>query len=418
MDSYKEMASRGLRVMAVATRELPSPPAEVGEGMEEGFTFLALIGMMDAPRPEAIEAVKRCKGAAIRTVMITGDHQLTAIAIAREMSILLPGDESLLGDELERMSDDELGGRVDRVSVYARVSPEHKVRIVRALKSRGHVVAMTGDGVNDGPALKGADIGVAMGIAGTDVAKESAAMVLTDDNFATIVSAVEEGRAVYDNMRKFIRYMLSTNAGEVMVIFTASLLGPLLGWPEGSFPILIAIHILWVNLLTDGLPALALSVEPPEGGLMKRPPRDPDEGILADGIAVHVVWVGLLMMAGCLWIFDHALSGGVEHARTMCFMTLAFFQLWHVLAIRVEAASVISRRFFANPWLLAAVGLSAGLMLAVLYVPALAGIFRVVPLSMTDLAMCVLVSSSVFVLVEAEKGARRVAARRRAAQAR
>ena len=352
--------------------------------------------MMDAPRAEALGAVERCKGAGIRTVMITGDHQLTAMAIAREMGILLPGDESLLGEELEGMSDKELAMRVEKVSVYARVSPEHKVRIVKALKSRGHIVSMTGDGVNDGPALKSADIGVAMGIAGTDVAKESAAMVLTDDNFATIVSAVEEGRAVYDNMRKFIRYMLSTNVGEVLVIFVASLVGPLLGWPVEAFPILVAIQILLINLLTDGLPALALSIEPPEEGIMKRPPRDPREGVLAGGIGFHVVWVGLLMMAGCLWIYDYGLDGGIEHAHTLCFITLAFFQLWHVLAIRIEGSSVLGRQFFANPWLLGAVSLSAGLMLAVLYVPVLADVFRVVPLALDELALCALVSSSAF----------------------
>jgi Ca2+-transporting ATPase len=347
--------------------------------------------------------------------MITGDHQLTAMAIAREMGILLPGDESLVGDQLEGMSDAELEARVGNVSVYARVSPEHKVRIVKALKAKGHIVSMTGDGVNDGPALKSADIGVAMGITGTDVAKESAAMVLTDDNFATIVSAVEEGRAVYDNMRKFVRYMLSTNAGEVLVIFVASLIGPLVGWPEGAFPILAAIQILWINLITDGVPALALSVEPPEGGIMSRPPRDPKEGILAGGIGFHVVWVGLLMMVGCLFVFDDGLAHGIEHAHTMCFITLAFFQLWHVLAIRVEGSSVVGRGFVSNPWLLGAVALSAGGMLAVIYVPALASIFEVAPLTLGELAECLAVSSSVFFLVEAEKGARRAMGKRKTA---
>jgi Ca2+-transporting ATPase len=406
-----EMASRGLRVLAVATKELSDGGSDFSEAMEEGFTFLVLFGIMDAPRPEALEAVKRCKDAGMRVVMITGDHQLTAEAVAREMGILDAGGESMLGEELEQASDAELERRVAKVAVYARVSPEHKIRIVRALKANGHIVAMTGDGVNDGPALKGADIGVAMGITGTDVAKESAAMVLTDDNFATIVAAVEEGRAVYDNMRKFVRYMLSTNSGEILVIFVASLIGPVLGWPEGSFPILVAIQILWVNLITDGVPALALSVEPPEGGIMSRPPRDPKEGILAGGIGFHVVWVGLLMMVGCLWVFDDGLSGGLDHAHTMCFITLAFFQLWHVLAIRIEGSSAIGRGFFSNPWLLGAVALSAGAMLAVIYVPALASIFKVAPLTLGELAECLSVSSSVFFLVEAEKGARRVMAR-------
>ncbi|MFH0816467.1 MAG: cation-translocating P-type ATPase [Methanobacteriota archaeon] len=417
MSAYKEMASRGLRVIALATKDLESSPAKFDESSEEGFCFTALFGIMDAPRLEALDAIARCNDAGIRVVMITGDHQLTALAIAKEMNILKPGDQSLLGDELALMSDDELERGVENLSVYARVSPEHKVRIVKALKARGHIVAMTGDGVNDGPALKGADIGVAMGITGTDVAKESAAMVLADDNFATVVAAAEEGRAVYDNMRKFIRYMLSTNSGEVLVIFVASIFGPMLLWPDESFPILVAIQILWINLVTDGLPALALSVEPPEGGIMKRPPRDPKESILAGGIALHIAWVGLLMMSGCLWLFDYGLTEGIEHAHTLCFTTLAFFQLWHVLAIRIEGGTVLSRKFFANPWLLAAVAVSTGLMLAVLYIPALATIFELEPLTPFYFGLCVLVSSSVFVLVEAEKAARRVWERRKAVNA-
>ncbi len=413
MANYHNMASRGLRVIAIAVKDLAGR-TELRESEEEGFAFLALFGMMDAPRPEALGAIAKCRAAGIRVVMITGDHQLTAEAIAREMGILRRGGESMIGGELEAASDRELRKRCESVDVYARVSPEHKVRIVKALKSRGHIVAMTGDGVNDGPALKSADIGVAMGITGTDVAKESAAMVLTDDNFATIVDAVEEGRAVYDNMRKFVRYMLSTNSGEILVILMASLLGPFMGWPAESFPILVAIQILWVNLITDGLPALALSVEPPESGIMDRPPRRPGESILAGGIAFHIVWVGALMMVGCLWMFSTGLSEGVEQARTLCFVTMAFFQLWHVLAIRSERDTVLSRRFIANPWILGAVALSGALMLAVLYVPFLAEIFRVLPLSANDLLLTLAVSSSVFWLVEAEKFARRAMAGRHA----
>ncbi|MEW5937959.1 MAG: HAD-IC family P-type ATPase, partial [Candidatus Thermoplasmatota archaeon] len=371
------------------------------EGMEERFTFLGLIGMMDAPRQDAVEAVARCRTAGIKVVMITGDHQLTAEAIAREMGIFQEGDTSLTGAELERISDEHLTTIAEKVSVYARVSPEHKVRIVQALKTKGHIVAMTGDGVNDAPALKRADIGVAMGITGTDVAKESAAMVLTDDNFASIERAVEEGRAIYDNVRKFIRYMLSTNAGEVLVIFVASLLG----WP---LP-MIAIQILWINLVTDGFPALALGVEPPESGIMSRKPRSPKESIFAGGLGFHIIWVGLLMLLGTLWIFNWALEAGegLEKARTLAFTTIGFYQLWHVLTIHIERDTVISRKFFCNKWLLAAVGISGLLMLAVVYVPVLAQIFRTAPLSWLELLLCAAVSSSVFIAVEVEKALRR-----------
>ncbi len=406
VEQNHEMASRGLRVLALAFRDIPEGSPEPHEGMEESFTLLGMVGMMDAPRSDAVAAITKCKEAGIKVVMITGDHQLTAQAVAMELGIFRDGGRSLRGIDLEAMTDKELEKVVEDVNVYARVSPEHKVRIVKALKENGHIVAMTGDGVNDAPALKKADIGVAMGITGTDVAKESSEMVLTDDNFATIVEAIGEGRTIYDNVRKFVKYMLSTNSGEVLVIFLASLMGMPLP--------LIAIQILWINLITDGFPALSLGMEPAEEGIMKRPPRNPSESIFAGGITYHIVWVGSLMTIGTLGIFQWALDTGAgtpehitNHARTMAFITIAFFQLWHVLAMHVESKSVISKRFFANPWLLGAVGFSAILQLSVVYIPPLSEVFRTTALNGYELGLCVLVSSSVFFMVELEKVLRR-----------
>lgn len=395
LEENVRMASRGLRVLAVAYRQLDSSTSDLDETVENHFVFLGLVGMMDAPRPDAIEAITQCKESGIRVVMVTGDHKLTAEAIAKEMNIFQKGDITLTGSELEEMQDERLRNVVENVAVFARVSPEHKVRIVRALKAKGHIVAMTGDGVNDAPALKGADIGVAMGITGTDVAKESADMILTDDNFASIVKAVEEGRIIYDNIRKFVRYMLSTNSGEVLVILIAALLGMPLP--------MIAIQILWINLITDGFPALSLGVEPAETGIMKRPPRDPKESIFARGMTRHIVWVGVLMMIGTLSIFVWALDGDLHRARTLAFVTIALFQLFHVLTIHIEEDTVLSRKFFANPYLLGAIAVSFLLQMAVVYLPSLAEVFRVLPLSATDLLLCALLASSVFIGVEAEK---------------
>ncbi len=406
VDQNHEMASRGLRVLAIAYKDIPEGEPEANESMEHSFVLLGMIGMMDAPRSDAVQAVAKCKEAGIKVVMITGDHQLTAQAVATELGIFTEGGKSLRGLDLEAMSDADLENIVDDVNVYARVSPEHKVRIVKALKAKGHIVSMTGDGVNDAPALKAADIGVAMGITGTDVAKESSEMVLTDDNFATIVEAIGEGRTIYDNVRKFVKYMLSTNSGEVLVIFLASLIGMPLP--------LIAIQILWINLITDGFPALSLGVEPAEEGIMKRPPRDPKESIFAGGITYHIVWVGSLMTIGTLGIFQwaHGVTTGTpeyvdNHARTMAFITIAFFQLWHVMAMHVEEKSVISKRFFVNPWLIGAVAFSAALQLSVVYLPPLAEVFRTTALNGFELGLCVLVSSSVFFAVELEKVIRR-----------
>lgn len=397
----QEMATRALRVLGFARRDFPSeaPPLEEDEAEREA-TFLGLVGMMDAPRTDAIRAIQDCKKAGIRVVMITGDHKLTAMAVAREMGILSEGELALTGEDLEKISEEDLVRDVERIKVYARVAPEHKVRIVGAWKKKGHVVAMTGDGVNDAPALKRSDLGVAMGITGTDVAKESADMVLLDDNFASIVAAVEEGRGIYDNMRKFVRYMLSTNSGEVLTIFAASVL--FLPQP------LVALQILWINLITDGFPALALTVEPKERGLMDRKPRDPKASILSGGIGFHIAWVGVLMMVGALALFLWAIGNRTQaEARTLVFYVLTMFQVFHVLAIRVERKSVFTEGFFRNRYLIAAVAITVGLQFLVIYAAPLQTAFETVAIPWEDLVLATLVGSSVFFAVEFEKWLRR-----------
>ena len=401
----QEMATRALRVLALARRAFAAELPALEEGaMERDLTLLGLVGMMDAPRQEAIRAVEECKKAGIQVVMITGDHKLTAMAVAREMGILSEGELALTGEELEKLPEEDLRRDVERIKVYARVAPEDKVRIVSAWRAKGHIVAMTGDGVNDAPALKRSDLGVAMGITGTDVAKESADMVLLDDNFASIVAAVEEGRGIYDNMRKFVRYMLSTNSGEVLTIFIATLL---------AFPLpLLPLQILWINLITDGFPALALTVEPKERGLMERKPRDPKAGILSGGIAFHIVWVGVLMTVGALAIFTWALSNRPatadhDEARTLVFYVLTIFQVFHVLAIRVERKSVFTEGFFRNRHLIAAVALTVAMQLLVIYAPPLQAAFKTYALPWEELAVATLVGSSVFFAVELEKWVRR-----------
>jgi len=400
-----KMAGKALRVLALALRRLPSEiPAVDSETVERDLVFLGLVGMMDAPRRDALEAVRLCKAAGIKVVMITGDHKHTAMAIANEMGILATADQALTGAELDRLTEADLAKQVERVSVYARVSPEHKTKIVAALKARGHVVAMTGDGVNDAPALKKSDLGVAMGITGTDVAKESADIILTDDNFASIVGAVEEGRWIYDNIRKFVRYMLSTNSGEVLTVFLGSLI--FLQSP------LAPLQILWINLITDGFPALALAVEPKEKGLMKRKPRDPKAGILSGGLYFHIAWVGTLMMVGGLAVYSWALVNKpwdvdrVE-AHTLVFYTISMFQVFHVLAIRVERDSVFKEGFFRNRYLIAAVLLTVFLQLLVIYAGPLQAAFETIALPLEELAGATLIASSVFFAVELEKWVRR-----------
>jgi len=406
----QDMALRGLRVLALAHQELePGLPILAEETVESGLVFLGLVGMMDAPRKDAVQAIEACRSAGIEVVMITGDQKLTAIAVAKEMGIMNEGDQALTGAELDAIDPRDFESEVERVHVYARVDPEHKLKIVDAFKKKGQIVAMTGDGVNDAPALKRADLGIAMGITGTDVAKESADMILTDDNFASIVRAIEEGRVVYDNIRKFVRYMLSTNSGEVLLIFVASLLGMPLP--------LIPIQILWVNLITDGFPGLALGVEPEEKGVMSRKPRRPKQSILSGGMGFHIVWVGALMVVGSLGLYAGFLQPGMTEdelrkPRTIAFLTISLFQVFHVLAIRVWEQSVFRAGFFGNPHLIAAVGIAVVLQLAVIYVGPLATVFGTVPLTLGEVLLCAAIASSVFIIVELEKGIRRKRAAR------
>ena len=397
----QEMAAKGLRVLGIAYRELPDHfPGFSEKELESKLTFLGFVGMMDTPRKEAVDALKECQMAGITVVMITGDHKLTAMAVAADMGILTKEQKALTGEELGKLTDVELQEIVEDVRVYARVSPEDKLRILKAWKKRGRIVVMTGDGVNDAPALRSSNLGVAMGITGTDVAKESADMVLTDDNFASIVGAVEEGRGIYQNIRKFVRYLLSTNAGEVMTIFAAALL---------FMPLpLVPLQILWINLITDGLPAVSLGVEPKEKGLMRQKPRDPRAGILSGGMTFHIVWVGTLMTVGTLAMFSWTLGfRDIEEARTLVFYTLTMFQMFHVLAIRVERESVFTAGFFANKTLIAAVLSTITLQFMVIYVPFFQGLFETRALPLEELLIATLVASSVFFLVELEKLRRR-----------
>ena len=394
-----QLAQGGMRVLGVAFRPLATAPAEATPAaLERELVFVGVCALIDPARPEVKDAIATCREAGIRPVMITGDHPLTAAHIARELGIA--GEERVLtGRELDRLSVEELERDAERVSVYARVSPEHKLKIVRALQQRGHVVAMTGDGVNDAPALKKSDIGVAMGVTGTDVAKEAADIVLLDDNFTTIVAAVEEGRIIYDNIRKFIKYLATTNSAEIALM----LIAPLLGMPLPLLPL----QILWVNLVTDGLPALALGVEPAERDTMRRPPFHPGESIFAGGMGAHIVWVGLLMAAVALGTGYWYWRGADEHWQTMVFTVITLSQLGHVLAIRSWRDSLFRIGVTSNKPLLAAVALMVVLQLAIIYLPTLQRFFRTVPLPPRDLAVCLLASSLVFWAVEAEKWSKR-----------
>ncbi len=457
-----EMAAQGLRVLGVAYRPLESVPAEVRPELERDLCLIGLVGIMDPARPEARAAVQTAREAGIRSVMITGDHLLTGEAIARDLGILQPEQHGITGVQIDQMSDDELRQALETTSAYARVSPEHKLRLVRLLQEKGHVVAMTGDGVNDAPALKQADIGVAMGITGTEVSKGAADMVLTDDNFASIVAAVEEGRTIYDNIRKFIRYLLSSNVGEILVMFLALLVG----WP---IP-LLAIQILWVNLVTDGLPAIALGFEPGEPGVMKRKPRSPQESIFAGGLGARVIWMAVVLaavtLAGYWWGFSafnldindatlnleafsadelaalvgpddvpanwdsltlaerSALLGENEasaqltleetaanpllnhaerYARTIAFTVLALGQIFHVSAIHAGVERSFFQAWFKkNRFLLWAVVGTFALQLAVVYIPFLQSAFETAALSPRDLLISLALASLVLWVVELE----------------
>jgi len=399
------MAADGLRVLCIAMRKWDRLPDDLSPvNVEKELTVIGLVGMIDPPREEAGEAVSLCRTAGIRTVMITGDHPATAQAIARKLGILeADGRAVITGQELEKLSMEEFEERVEHIRVYARVAPEQKLKIVKALQDRGQYVAMTGDGVNDAPALKRADIGIAMGITGTDVSKEAAHMILLDDNFASIVNTVKEGRKIYDNIRKFIRYLLTTNSGEIWTLFLA----PVMGLPIPLLPI----HILWINLVTDGLPALALSTEPAEGEVMSRPPRHPGESIFAGGLGFHAIWVGLLMAAIVLSVQFSTIEMDNVHWQTMVFTLLCLTQLGHVLAIRSERESLFKIGLFSNKCLLGAVLLTFLLQMATVYVPFLNPIFKTAPLTMAELLFTLVLSSTIFFAVEIEKFLKR---RRRA----
>ncbi len=372
-----ELAKEALRVLGVAYRKLNSRNYD-SKHIEEDLIFVGLIGMIDPPRKEAINAVRKCKLAGIKPIMITGDHKVTASAIAREINIASEKDKVITGAELEAMDDTQLQSIVNDVAVYARVSPRHKLRIVRALKKAGHIVAMTGDGVNDAPAVKEADIGVAMGITGTDVTKEASSMVLLDDNFATIVAAIEEGRVIYDNIRKFIRYLLSCNIGEVLTMF----LGTLLGLPLPLLPI----QILWVNLVTDGLPAIALSIDPPEKDIMMRPPRGAKENIFSNGLLNLILFRGVLIGLCTLAVFMSIMhfTQDVAVARTGAFVTLVLTQLIHVFECKSERKNIFEIPIFNNIPLVLAVLCSLIMIIGVIYIPVFQGVFKTVPLSYYD----------------------------------
>jgi len=396
----ERMAGDGLRVLALAMRRWRALPDTLASNeVERDLTLLGFVGIMDPPRDEARDAIETCRRAGIVPVMITGDHPVTAMAIAQRVGLLSPGDEVLGGRELARLSADELDARVADIRVYARVAPEDKLKIVRALQARGELVAMTGDGVNDAPALRQADIGVAMGVTGTDVAKEASAMILLDDNFATIVRAVREGRKIYDNLRRFIKYAVTTNSAEIGLIFFA----PFLGLPMPLLPV----QILWINLVTDGFPGLALAAEPEEKDVMRRPPRPPHESIFAHGLGLHVIWVGALMTALSIATEAWATSLGVKAWQTMVFTVVCFSQLANVLAIRSERESLFSQGLLSNRPLLAAVLLTAGLQLAAIYVSGLNRVLETEPLGPAELASCIATAAIVFFAVEIEKWIKR-----------
>ena len=419
----ESLARDGLRTLGVAYRSLPSgiDLDAIDTAIEKELVLAGLIGMMDPPRAEAVEAVRRATHAGVRSMMLTGDHPVTAAVIARELGI--PGDRAVTGAELQKLNDTELERMVRDVSVYARVSPQNKLQIVNALQRTGATVAMTGDGVNDAPALKTADIGVAMGITGTDVSKQAADIILADDNYASIVGAIEEGRTIFGNIRKFLRYLLATNIGEVLTMFFGVLFAEAIGltWASSDAVVLplTATQLLWVNLVTDGAPALALGVDPADEEVMSRPPRPPGESVITRRMWFGILQVGVITAAGILYVVDASLPGGfihgtaaIQYAHTMAFTTLVFFSLFAVFCARSDERSAFAN-LFSNGWLWGAVGLSILLQIAVVYVPFLQKAFSTVALSMSDWARCLLVGSSVLWITEVTKLALRMRARAR-----
>ncbi|MGK2856268.1 MAG: cation-translocating P-type ATPase, partial [Thermoanaerobaculia bacterium] len=421
----EQLAREALRTLAVAFRAIPSREFDseaVDESIEEDLVLLGLIGMIDPPRDEAKDAIARTRGAGIRPIMITGDHPITASVIANELGIV-EDDRVVLGAELETMDDAQLDETVGQVSVYARVDPEHKLRIVESLQRAGSTVAMTGDGVNDAPALERADIGVAMGITGTDVSKEAADMVLADDNYATIVAAVEEGRAIYANIRKFLRYLLSCNIGEVLTMFFGVVFASLIGLKSevggGVVLPLLATQLLWANLVTDGAPALALGVDPAAPGLMTRAPRPRDEGVITARMWRGIAFVGAITAAATLLVLDASLPGGliagsgsIRYAQTMAFNTLVLLQMFNIFNARSDSRSAFIG-VFTNRWLWAAIALSLAMQVAVIYTPLLQQAFSTTNLSLSDWLKCAIAGSSVLWLREASKLFVRARARRR-----
>jgi Ca2+-transporting ATPase len=429
------LASQALRVLAIATRTVPAaslgidPQAagpsggdkiELPDSVEDDLVVLGLVGMIDPPRMEARDAVITAKRAHIRTVMITGDHPATAEAIARELTIFEPGARLVTGNDLRTMDQAALDAIVEDVRVFARVDPEHKLRIVDALQRKGHIVAMTGDGINDAPALKAANIGVAMGITGTDVSKEAADMVLTDDNFASIVKAIEEGRGIFDNIRKYLIYLLSSNAGELLTMFAGVMFAGLLGLASveaGLFLPLLAAQLLWINLITDGPPALALGVDPKDPDVMSREPRARGRGVLTGADWTYIAGVGVIMMLGTVAVLDAYYPGGLwspfakgtgpnaadeTYARTMAFTTLMMFQLFNVFNCRSNWRSAFSG-FFENKWLIIAVIASLLTQILVIYVPFMQAAFHTVSLTLTDWVIATAIGAALLLVVEIVK---------------
>ena len=402
LQANERMAAKALRVLAIAYKEMPEEIQKFDEeSTERNLTFLGLVGMIDPPREEAKQAVELCKQAGVRVVMITGDHKLTATAIAQELGLMGGTQLAMTGDELDKLGDKEFANIVEDVAVYARVSPEHKLRIVKALKLNGHVVAMTGDGVNDAPALKNADIGVSMGITGTDVSKEASDMILTDDNFASIVAAMQEGRAIYDNIKKYLAYLLSCNIGEILIMFSVSFISFI---QNSHIPLpLIAVQILWVNLVTDGLPALALGVDPPDPDIMQRPPRDPKESVFTARVN-RLIAVGAVTMALFTTpVFLSKLILGEKVARTIVFTLIVMFEMFNAFNCRSDRHSLMKVGFTKNRFLLIAVASSILLQIAVIYIPFLQVIFETAPLGMYDWALVMLLSATIIFTVEASK---------------
>jgi P-type Ca2+ transporter type 2C len=401
-EEQNAMSASGHRVLGYAYKLLPKMPDKINpKELESSLTMIGFAGMIDPPREEAKQAISQCKDAGIKPVMITGDHKLTATAIATDLGIISSDDDLVMtGAELFDLSESDFNSVVEKVCVYARVNPEQKLRIIQALQGKNNFVAMTGDGVNDAPALKNADIGIAMGINGTEVSKQAADMILLDDNFATIIKAIKQGRRIYDNILKFIRYIMTGNSGEIWAIFLA----PFLGLP---IP-LLAIHILWINLITDGLPGLALASEPAESNIMKRPPHDPSKNIFAGGMAWHILWVGLLMGLITLAIYAWAIYNDNPHGQTMAFSVLCFSQLGHVMAIRSKRDSLLKIGLFSNKQMIKALLLTASLQFMIIYVPFFNPIFRTQALPLNEMLITVAASSIVFLAVELEKFIRKL----------